>query len=81
MSFDFYKPSFFSKFLESHIVMAEVSITITTTSLHACRVCMYFYKKCLNLIELVPTPTSWSCPKYVVAEFDVKQLGVATLLV
>jgi len=26
MSFEFYKPSFFSKFLESHVVMAEVSV-------------------------------------------------------
>ena len=25
VSFDFYKPSFFSKFLESHTIMAEVS--------------------------------------------------------
>ena len=35
VSFEFYKPSFFSKFLESHTVMAEVCVC-------AClRVCVY----------------------------------------
>ena len=35
MSSEIYKPSFFSKFIESHIVMAEVSrVTVTSLAAH-----------------------------------------------